>query len=120
LPKINLRRFAPGVAVSRTAHAFFARLAVAAGANFLTALRASKFAPAWQRRQTGNQLVDWFATDMASSEQMIGRLMRGIHELIDPLRQAINLVCPLFRVPSTGGQEFIDDAIEIEFHKVRE
>ena len=51
---------------------------------------------------------------------MIAWLMGGIHELIDPLRQAINLICPLFRVLPTGGQELIDDAMKIEFHKVTE
>jgi hypothetical protein len=51
---------------------------------------------------------------------MIVWLMGGIHELIDPLRQAINLVWPLFRVLSTGGQEFVNEAMEIEFHKTRE
>jgi hypothetical protein len=57
---------------------------------------------------------------MTGSKQMIAWLMGGIHELIDPLRQAINLICPLFRVLPTGGQELIDDAMKIEFHKVTE
>jgi hypothetical protein len=64
----NSRSFAPGVPVSRTTHAFFARLAITAGAHFLSALRASKFAAAGQPRQTRNQLINRFAADMASSK----------------------------------------------------
>jgi hypothetical protein len=64
----NSRSFAPRVPVSRTTHAFFARLAITAGAYFLPALRTSKFAAAGQPRQTGNQLINRFAADMASSK----------------------------------------------------
>jgi hypothetical protein len=55
---------------------------------------------------------------MAGAKQMVAWLMGGIHELIDPLRQAINLVCPRLGTSPTGGQEFIDGAVEIEFHKL--